>query len=291
MPQTTFDTATQNLPSEAVNFTASGGGEILSSVSIEKIISCRQHALTLVTEALALLDKADVYFQEAGGAKVFSLDRYRSSDLFTGNADDVLTRITRRNDCHIWRSLMNQSGMLTLMDEQARDAWNASLENEDFPEITHDNILASFQQLNNEKGQVFERGVINVFKSLSWNYKTNLPHMFGKKVILNYVVEYHPQWGFSARYSNKAKLDDLERILTLLDGKPVPDHRVGVAARFSEHVRTCRQEAQDFDSDYFTLRFFKKGTGHLVFKRPDLTEKLNDVLARHYPDALPPFKG
>ncbi|EOZ1775071.1 DUF4942 domain-containing protein, partial [Escherichia coli] len=27
---------------------------------------------------------------------------------------------------------------------------------------------------------------------------------------------------------------------------------------------------------------------HIVFKRSDLVEKLNDIIARHYPDALPP---
>ncbi|EFH8572773.1 DUF4942 domain-containing protein, partial [Escherichia coli] len=26
----------------------------------------------------------------------------------------------------------------------------------------------------------------------------------------------------------------------------------------------------------------------IVFKRPDLVEKLNDIIARHYPGVLPP---
>ncbi|EJL8870108.1 DUF4942 domain-containing protein, partial [Escherichia coli] len=32
----------------------------------------------------------------------------------------------------------------------------------------------------------------------------------------------------------------------------------------------------------------QKGTVHIVFKRPDLVEKLNDIIARNYPGALPP---
>ncbi|ORS44681.1 hypothetical protein BIQ91_25150 [Escherichia coli] len=27
---------------------------------------------------------------------------------------------------------------------------------------------------------------------------------------------------------------------------------------------------------------------HITFRRPDLVERLNDIIARHYPGALPP---
>lgn len=282
-------TDTTHLPSLNVNFSANGG-EIMPSVSIEKIISCRQHALKRVSEALALLEEADSYSQAAGGAAIFSLDKYRNGDLFSGSRDDVLKRIAHRNDRHIWLDLMNKSGMLTLMDEKASSDWYHGLEEGKYPEVTHDNIVASFEQLNREKVSVFERGVINIFRALSWNYKTNLPHMFGRKVILSNVVEYH-QWGFSTGFNNRARLDDLERILTLLDGKTVPDHRTGVSMQFADHVSKWHKESADFESSYFTLRYFKKGSGHLTLKRPDLTDKLNAILARHYPDALPPAKG
>jgi hypothetical protein len=42
--------------------------------------------------------------------------------------------------------------------------------------------------------EVFERGIINVFKGLSWDYKTNSPCSFGKKIIINHLVT-HNQWG------------------------------------------------------------------------------------------------
>ncbi|EGO7643388.1 DUF4942 domain-containing protein, partial [Escherichia coli] len=29
-----------------------------------------------------------------------------------------------------------------------------------------------------------------------------------------------------------------------------------------------------------------KGTGHITFKRCDLTEKMNDIVATHYPEML-----
>ena len=35
------------------------------------------------------------------------------------------------------------------------------------------------------------------------------------------------------------------------------------------------------------VRGYRKGTVHITFRRPDLVEQLNNIIARHYPDALP----
>ncbi|GCK54627.1 restriction methylase [Escherichia coli] len=69
-----------------------------------------------------------------------------------------------------------------------------SLEYDNFPEISEANILSTFEQLHQNKDEVFERGVINVFKGLSWDYKTNSPCKFGSKIIVNNLVRWD-QWG------------------------------------------------------------------------------------------------
>ncbi|EHC8103186.1 DUF4942 domain-containing protein, partial [Escherichia coli] len=65
-----------------------------------------------------------------------------------------------------------------------------SLEYDNFPEISEANILSTFEQLHQNKDEVFERGVINVFKGLSWDYKTNSPCKFGSKIIVNNLVRW-----------------------------------------------------------------------------------------------------
>ena len=90
------------------------------------------------------------------------------------DTDTAMKAITRNIDRGIWRDLMQRSGMLALMDAQVRDEWYNSLEKDDIPAISEENILNTFEQLHLNKGEVFERGVINVFKGLSWNFKTNL---------------------------------------------------------------------------------------------------------------------
>ncbi|BEM02001.1 hypothetical protein SM14VA2_44130 [Serratia marcescens] len=38
----------------------------------------------------------------------------------------------------------------------------------------------------------------------------------------------------------------------------------------------------------FKIKYFQKGSAHIIFKRPELVEKLNDIIVRHFPSALPP---
>ncbi|WP_173672131.1 DUF4942 domain-containing protein, partial [Escherichia coli] len=98
-----------------------------------------------------------------------------------------------------------------------------SLEYDNFPEICEANILSTFEQLHQDKDEVFERGVINVFRGLSWNYKTNSPCKFGSKIIVNNLVRWD-RWGFHLITGQQAdRLADLERMLHLFSSKPIPD--------------------------------------------------------------------
>lgn len=36
----------------------------------------------------------------------------------------------------------------------------------------------------------------------------------------------------------------------------------------------------------FTIKYFQKGKAHTVFRRPELVDKLNDIIAQRYPGGL-----
>lgn len=197
----------------------------------------------------------------------------------------AMKAITRNLDRSIWRDLMKKSGMISLMDAQAHDQWYNSLEKDDIPAVSEANILSTFEQLHQSKGEVFERGVINVFKGLSWDFKSNNPCKFGKKIIATGLVK-HDRWGFGLNWGwQRDRLADLERMLVLLDGKPVPDNRADVTRRLSDHIHENRHSSR-YEDEMFVIKYFQKGTAHIVFKRPELVDKLNDIIARHYPGAL-----
>lgn len=83
----------------------------------------------------------------------------------TEKADKAMPAITRNIDRCIWRDLMLKSGMMDLMDAQARNQWHKNLKESNLPAISEANILSTFEQLHLNKMDVFERGIINVSKA------------------------------------------------------------------------------------------------------------------------------
>ncbi len=265
-----------------------GHTDVICSTSIERIVTGRNAALAQIEVLMQQLDDVSMLTRSIGGKT--ALDWAMKQDFRCGcwlmeKPEAAMKAITRNLDRSIWRDLMKKSGMLSLMDAQARELWYNSLEKDDIPAVSEANILSTFEQLHQSKGEVFERGVINVFKGLSWDFKSNNPCKFGKKIIATGLVK-HDRWGFGLNWGwQRDRLADLERMLVLLDGKPVPDNRADVTRRLSDHIHENRHSSR-YEDEMFVIKYFQKGTAHIVFKRPELVDKLNDIIARHYPGAL-----
>ena len=263
--------------------------ELICSTSIERIVTGRDAALSLIEILIHKLDDISRLTSSIGGdvAEHWAMRQGHSFDCrLVQPVDKAMPVITRNIDRSIWRDLMLKSGMLTLMDAEARSQWAKNLEEGDLPAISEANILSTFEQLHHNKQDVFERGIINVFKGLSWDYKTNNPCYFGKKIIVNNLVK-HDRWGYSLNWCwRRDQLADLERMFYLLDGKAIPDNRHDISIRFMDFVRDNPHQ-QIFEDELFTIRYFQKGSGHITFKRLDLVDKMNDIVAKHFPGMLP----
>lgn len=263
--------------------------DVICSTSIERIVTGRNTALKQIETLIHQLDDISTLTRSIGGKT--ALDWAMKQDFRCGcwlmeKTETAMKVITRNMDRGIWRDLMKKSGMLSLMDAQARDQWDRNLEGDEIPAISEANILSTFEQLHQSKDEVFERGIINIFKGLSWDFKTNSPCSFTKKMIINSLVVCN-RWGYSMCGGwRRDQLADLERMLHLLDGKPIPDNRGDVTTRLMDHV-SLQKASHIYEDDYFSIRYFQKGTGHITFKRPDLVDKMNNIVAKHYPSMLP----
>lgn len=265
-----------------------GHTDVICSTNIERIVTGRNTALVQIETLIQQLDNISALTSSVGGGKSneWGVRQYRYDCWLMEKPETAIKAITRNIDRSIWKDLMNKSGMLALMDAQAREEWYNSLEKDDIPAVSEENILSTFEQLHQSKAEVFERGIINVFKGLSWDYKSNSPCKFGKKIIVDGLVQYD-RWGFHFRHGRRREqLADLDRMLNLLDGKPVPDNRADVTRRLGDHIDANRH-APRYEDEIFVIKYFQKGTAHITFKRPELVDKLNDIIARHYPGALP----
>ncbi|MCK7257582.1 DUF4942 domain-containing protein [Enterobacter roggenkampii] len=265
-----------------------GHTDVICSTSIERIVTGRNTSITQIETLIHQLDDISTLTRSIGGgdAKDWGMRPGHCYDCwFTDPVEKAMKVITHSIDRDVWRDLMKRSGMLSIMDAQARDEWHNSLEKDDIPAVSEENILSTFKQLHLNKGEVFERGVINVFKGLSWDFKTNSPCKFSAKIIVTGLVKFD-RWGFGLNWGwQRDRLADLERMLMLLDGKPVPDNRTDVTRRLGDHIHANRHSTR-YEDEIFTIKYFQKGTAHITFKRPELVDKLNDIIARHYPGTL-----
>jgi hypothetical protein len=98
------------------------------------------------------------------------------------------------------------------------------------------------------------------------------------KLIFPYGCTY--DYGHFRTYFGSASVidvyNDLDRVLAIMDGTTLEQiHTVGEALRreFDRLGNEPRGPYSPIESTYFDIRFFKKGTVHLKFKRKDLHEK------------------
>ncbi|EAY8076924.1 DUF4942 domain-containing protein [Salmonella enterica] len=262
--------------------------DVICSTSIERIVTGRNAALTQIESLIHQLAEISTLTRSIGGKTALEWamkQDFRCGCWLLEKTETAMKAITRNLDRSIWRDLMKKSGMLAIMDAQARDQWYNSLEKDDIPAVSEANILSTFEQLHQSKDEVFERGVINVFKGLSWDYKSNSPCKFGRKIIVTGLVKYD-RWGFGLNWGwQRDRLADLERMLMLLDGKPVPDNRADVTRQLDDHIHENRGSNR-YEDGMFKIKYFKKGTSHITFKQPELVDRLNDIIARHYSGML-----
>lgn len=260
--------------------------ELVKSVSIENMVNQRaavverlNQALELIAEAERLATAAHVGFPRLVIDNSYSL-RGRTVTISGQYAsrDEVRASVLRTVDAPAWQYLLNESGLRTFMDANARSKWDKQISDGEIPELTAANVRATFGMLYDARGEMFERGVIECFRRLSWDYKTNQPFKFGKRIIVNCLFSYG-----SPNHRATNELDDLLRVFHVLDDKPEADHRNGVYALISDARQRRETEAEN---DYMRVKWFKKGSGHILFKRLDLVDKLNGILAKHYPHAL-----
>jgi hypothetical protein len=293
--------------------------DIVPSVSIANLVARRAVVIERITAAAALLQEAaeiaaaahlgmprvelSTSYSRTGyginlcDARLRSASRDGTTINLNATADaDIAKAIRVGVDASAWQYLMHESGMRSLMDAKAREVWNKSIMEGDIPELTDANIRSTFKMLHDSRGEIFERGVIACFRSLAWDYKTNLPQKFGKRMVITRLRGQlgaskwaGKKWGSGRElghvsYDTANRLDDLSRVLSVLDGKPEPDHRQGWYARIG---KAHTLEDPDPADDYMRVRCFRNGNGHVTFLRPDLVDRMNLIIAKHYPGALP----
>ena len=212
--------------------------------------------------------------------------RFVHMDTRQRDENEFMTKQRRELDRDMWRALLVNTTLGSLMDNEERDRFYKGLENP--PEITVETVLATFQRLAGDARAIFRRGLVNTFRHLSPEHHSNDGFTMGKRMVIKRIVTCTPidrgrgLWVRTDSYGEQT-LRDVDRALHVLSGLPPPEPMQGVVQAVYEAIKADQWEAE---TDLVRVRWFKNGNGHLWVKSDDLLCDLNLEIAAHYGAAL-----
>lgn len=254
--------------------------EIVRRASIEEIIGHRNRAIQMFDQGLDALNEAGRAL-----ARTSSQSSYSCSAIPREMMDQKAWRANV--DRTVWNYLLYSTGLEKLMDHKAREEFRQQLE-KDPPEATVDNCLATMTSLMSSADDIFRRGIATVFSKLDRRFRTHDGFKIGSKIILSNAISTIGTWNHYRRADELIR--DVERTFCIIDKKPVPDY----AGSFVYKVNGAMKWdaiACVVENDYFKARVFQNCNLHLWFKRDDLVEQVNKLLAEHYGAALGSTSG
>lgn len=253
-------------------------GEIIKAVDIKAMVKERDNRLEKHLQAFHFLHDHKINLDYLAHANTRS--GYITNEK---NVDDIRKRIDR----DYWKQLHEKSGLASYMSAKRREELSRQFHtDQNIPEFTPDNINTTFAELIKNAPGEYEEAVCSVFSSLSWDYKTNNPVLFGARIIETYTVQKSYGGRPTASYNDRwDKINDLVRVMRLMDKKPVHEYRAEIRSAAVDSMNWS--EWSEFPEHYLDLKPYKNGNLHLRFRRPDLVARMNKIIAERYPHALP----
>lgn len=159
--------------------------------------------------------------------------------------------------------------------------------------FTMENIVAMVGEFYENRGSLMQQCLLATFDTATAYHKDNIVHHEGWKTNKSYRIA--PKVivpdgvTFDSRFDswseNHRKYDflmDLDRVLAYLDGQRYDTVDMSAYNALRERCTQLNRlrgagtrYSDTFDSTYFKIRMFKKGTVHLTFLREDLLEQFN----------------
>lgn len=256
--------------------------QLTRAANIDDILESREKAINHFRGSMVEMMNCNKAMHNAGyGQHVLmnSLSNFFGVPTSMGSVESQVIRFTNTMDRDIWRHIAKVSGMINIMDATARKQWESDIEN-NVPECTYETIEATLNQLQGNQQLIFNRGVVKAFQSLNSDYKTNDAFKIGKKIVMENALGFYNH-GCDA-------LVDVERVMFVLDGKKPPTGSDTIATKLAQ-AGGCyfSPKRGELETDYMIGKVFKNKNAHIIFKRQDLVDKCNKIVAAYYGLALP----
>lgn len=271
--------------------------DIIKKGSVEELVARRDRAVELLKTAVELVHAANEAYKTVMGPETrYGLGTIKDRDFWyaveSKDLDRAIEMARTEIDGALWRHLLDSLGFRNYMDADSIKSF-MEMTKKAPPSVTVENCRATFQGLRENASEVFRRGLVNVFMKLDTNYRTNSAFRLGKKVILTNVIDKYGYWNIWRQ--GHERISDVDRIFHVLDNKALPDPRKTEEGTPDHRGDAAAMLALDFrgektgvvETEYLRMKWFKNGSVHLEFKRADLVEKANRLIAEHFGEVLP----
>ncbi|MDH4187917.1 MAG: DUF4942 domain-containing protein [Nitrospira sp.] len=195
-----------------------------------------------------------------------------------------------------WMHVFDQVEFTKWLDSKQTEELLRDLEAGATVAFTTQNIKGTLSNIFLQRKQLFEQSVWNVFVDLTKHFKgnttgdigsgdgqsgwkTNDSYKVNERLVFPYGCSFsYGSFSLWGSYRQAGTIyQDLDRVLCVLDGARLEETRtvcnaLEYAFRNSRQPGTC-------ESTYFSIRYFKKGTVHLKWKRKDLQQLFNRTAA------------
>lgn len=167
------------------------------------------------------------------------------------------------------------------------------LESNERMAFSEENVYALVESIFLNRGAILQQCVVEAFDLMTRYYDENRVHVEGwktndawkvnRRVVLPRVVSVTFSGSGYVSYGNsRQNLNDIDRAMAFLEGKKLESVPRTAVCALEEHFKECGDDFSGvlFESTYFEMRCYKKGTLHIYFKDKGLWERFNLTAAR-----------
>lgn len=210
-------------------------------------------------------DLAQEAFEQLGSHIMPSELVYRMPKI-----DELVDSVNRS----AWRKLMSVTGLADTLDAVAMAEFDKSLESVPVVEFTADNARATIAKLAGDQDMMFKRGLVELFKKLSGNYRSHDAFKIQKRSITKMM---HTDW-YGIGHEAVDLCNDIDRVFRGLTGREF------VPYAFQGELEMAIRSGKDYDDGYITVKLFQNGNAHLYIKDQALIDRINGIIAEWYGD-------
>lgn len=265
--------------------------ELMPRATIHQIEADRNKALLLFEEAFDKLEEGRELAARAAANSGYGGLSEKAVRALAPTYDcshrgqrrgEFLTEMQHIVDRRVWGHLFKAVGIEDAMDATARREWREQLEGEP-PAVTAETAFATLENLHQQRGQIFRRGIAVAFSKLDRRFRSHDGFKFGDRIVITSALTEHGHWN---SYTDRdATIFDVERGLYTVIGKTPPAREKSILGLIdTERMNQGFGNFSGFtvEDDMMKVRAFKNGNIHMWITDKDALKGINGVLASYY---------